>query len=37
MYKLEGDDEGKMFCFAVGDLEVVCGDGGEFAEKPGGE
>eukprot|EP00090_Calanus_glacialis_P041209 TRINITY_DN7246_c0_g1_i3.p1 TRINITY_DN7246_c0_g1~~TRINITY_DN7246_c0_g1_i3.p1 ORF type:complete len:356 (+),score=76.87 TRINITY_DN7246_c0_g1_i3:30-1070(+) len=36
VYKLEGDDEGKMFCFAAGDLEVVCGDGGEFTEKPAG-
>ena len=37
VYKLEGDDEGKMFCFASGDLEVACGDVGEFTETPGGE
>ena len=37
VYKIEGDDEGKMFCFASGDLEVACGDGGEFTETPGGE
>ena len=27
----------KLFCFAAGDLEVLCGGDGEFTEKPGGE
>ena len=33
----EGEDEGKVFCFAVEDLEVVSGDCGEFTEEPVGE
>jgi len=28
--------DGQLFCFAAGDLEVVCGGDGEFTEKPGG-
>ena len=37
VYKIEGDDERKMFCFASGILEVACGDGGKFTETLGGE
>ena len=40
VYKIEADINDpmeKLFCFAAGDLEVVCGDGGESTEKPGGE
>jgi len=39
VYKIEADINDpmeKLFCFAAGDLEVVCGDGGEPTEKPGG-
>merc|ERR1711892_399261 len=38
VYKIEADINDpveKLFCFAAGDLEVVCGDGGESTEKPG--
>ena len=36
VYRLEEDD-GKVFCFAAGDLEVECLDGGEVTEEPVGE
>ena len=36
VYQREGE-AGPVFCFAAGDLEVVCGDGGEFTDMPGGE
>ena len=38
VYQKDGDeDAGPLFCFAAGDLEVVCGDGGEFTQIPGGD
>merc|ERR1712106_256181 len=38
VYKIEADINDPMaqlFCFAAGDLEVACGDGGEITKKPG--
>ena len=34
VYKLvdDADTVGQLFCFAAGDLEVVCGDYGEFTD-----